>query len=109
MRPIVADIVSKVNRKRRSKVSRGPCIEERAVVKNFAAEQMEIVKNLPASQDDWARPAPKPARSSSSDWKVELRFISPRQQSTQTRLLAPHHTEPLIPLRHVNNSQQKTI
>ena len=47
--------------------------------------------------------------SSSSDWKVELRFISPRQQSTQTRLLAPHLTEPLIPLRHVNNSQQKTI
>ena len=32
-------------------------------MKNFAAEQMEIVKNLPASQDDRARPAPKPARS----------------------------------------------
>ena len=29
----------------------GPCLEETPIVKNFAAEQMKVVKSLPASQD----------------------------------------------------------
>ena len=35
-------------------------------MKNFAGEQMEVVKNLPASQDGGERPAPKPARSTAA-------------------------------------------
>jgi hypothetical protein len=56
-----ADTVSKVMDKRRSKVSRGLCFEEGPIVKNFAAEGMEVVNNLPSGQDGWERPAPKPA------------------------------------------------
>ena len=63
MRDIVADTVSKVIHKGRSKVSRGPCLEEPPLGKNFAAEQKEVVNNLPSGQDGGERHAPKPARS----------------------------------------------
>ena len=46
MKHTVADTVSKVMHKRQSKVSGGLCLEEPPIVKNFAAEQMGVVKNL---------------------------------------------------------------
>ena len=35
-------------------------------MKNFAAAEMEVVKDLPAHQDGGERPAPKPARSTAA-------------------------------------------
>ena len=59
----VADTVSKVIHKGRGKLAREACLEGPPLVKNFAAEQMEVVNNLPSRQDDGERHAPKPTRS----------------------------------------------
>ena len=61
-----ADTISKVIHKRRRKAVGKPSLEAAPVVKNFAAEEMGIVKNLPASQDGWERYAPKPVESTAA-------------------------------------------
>ena len=68
-------------------------------MKNFAAEQMEIVKNLPASQDDWARPAPKPARSIVAiPTRVIFRRAAGSQASVQRSERTSSREDPLYQL-----------